>query len=269
MPIFLFWNVAGKSLDELIAAIAVSNEADVIILAECRSDPNDLTRALNTASPDYQFAPGFCQSLSFFTKFDSSFLSLMAETPRTSIRRLNLPARSELILAAAHLPSKAYFSDDSQIFQCAQLANAIEEEEEKAGHRRTILLGDLNVNPFEIGMVAFGGLHAVSTREIASKGSRVVQSQRRAFFYNPMWKYFGDRSDVSPGTYYYEKAESVNYYWNTFDQILIRPDVLEGFRDDGVRVITHAGERSLIDVHGKPDKKNASDHLPVLLDIHF
>jgi exonuclease III len=269
MPTFLFWNVAGKSIHDLIVSLTLSNQADLVVLAECTLDSNDLIRDLNRNSSEYQYAPGFCESLLFFTKFDPRYLTLMAETTRVSIRHLRLPARKELLVVGAHLPSKMHFSDYSQIFQCTELARMIEEQEAKAGHQRTILLGDLNVNPFEAGMVASGGLHAVSTRDVASKGSRVVQGKRQTFFYNPMWRYFGDRNDSASGTYYFEKAESVNYFWNTFDQILIRPDILDGFRTDGVRVITQIGETSLVDHRGRPDTNNASDHLPVLLDIHF
>ena len=97
----------------------------------------------------------------------------------------------------------------------------------------------------------------------------MVQGKVYTFFYNPMWAYFGDRHDGPPGTYYYEKAESLNYFWNTYDQVLIRPDVLKGFRKDGVRVLTTSGETTLVDNHGRPNSSSASDHFPVLLDIDF
>src|SRR6266404_3148444 len=158
MPNFLFWNIAGKPIPELIVSLTLSNQADLLILAECRLDPSDLLRALNRDNAEYQYAPGFCESLLFFTRFDSSFLTLMAETSRVSIRNLSLPGRTQLILVGAHLPSKMHFTPESQIFQCSELAKLIEEQETRAGHQRTILLGDLNVNPFEAGVVASGGL---------------------------------------------------------------------------------------------------------------
>lgn len=269
MPTLVFWNVAGKSIPELIVSLALSNEVDLLVLAECDIEPDALLQALNRDSSEYQYAPGFCESLLFFSKFDSGFLTLMAETPRVSIRRLRLPARNEVIIVGAHLPSKIHFSDDSQILQCAELANLIEQQETEAGHQRTILLGDLNVNPFEVGVVAAGGLHAVATRDVASRGHRVVQGKRYPFFYNPLWNYLGDRDGRAPGTFYYEKAESLTYFWNMFDQVLIRPDILSGLGKDDVHVLTTIGDISLMDHRGRPDKENVSDHLPVLLRIQF
>jgi hypothetical protein len=269
MPHFLFWNVGRKPIDEQIAAATLSNQVDLVVLAECKSDPNDLLRTLNQSASDYEYAPGVCESLLFFTKFDAKFLGLMEETTRISIRRLKLPAREELIVVGAHLPSKMHLSGESQIFGCVELAKMIDEQEKRVGHRRTILLGDLNVNPFEAGVVASSGLHAVATRDIASKGDRMVQGKRHTFFYNPMWKYCGDRHADSPGTYYYDNAEPLSYFWNTFDQVLIRPDLLSGFETDGLRVLTRAGQVDLVDSRGRPDKKRLSDHLPVLLNIRF
>lgn len=137
MPTFLFWNVAGKAIEKLIASLAVSNTVDLLVLAECKSDPNDLVRELNLDTAEYQYAPGLCESVLFFTKFDASFLLPVSETRRISIRRLKLPARDELLVVGAHLPSKMYFAEQSQIFQCTELAGLIEEQETQAGHRRT------------------------------------------------------------------------------------------------------------------------------------
>ena len=42
------------------------------------------------------------------------------------------------------------------------------------------------------------------------------------FFYNPMWGHFGDALDGPPGSYYDARSEAVAYFWNVFDQVLIR-----------------------------------------------
>ena len=79
MPSFLFWNVAGRPVQELIISLTLGNKADVLVLAECKLNPNELVSSLNRRVPEYQYAPGLCESLLFFTKFDSGYLSLMAE----------------------------------------------------------------------------------------------------------------------------------------------------------------------------------------------
>jgi len=269
MPKFLFWNVAAKPLQHLVGELADSYEIDLLVLAECRIKPGALLQTLNRAKPKFQFAHGYCENLMFFTRFHAGFLTPVFESPRISIRRLRLPARTEVLIAAAHLPSRMHFTEDSLVFQCAHLGQKIEEQEQIAGHRRTVVLADLNVNPFEKGVVAAGGLNAVMSRRVAMRGTRTVQAREHHFFYNPMWSLFGDRADGPPGTYYYEKAEPVNYFWNIFDQVLLRPALLENFSSNQIQVLTTAGATSLLEENGQPDNAAASDHLPVLLSLDF
>jgi hypothetical protein len=129
-------------------------------------------------------------------------------------------------------------------------------------------MGDLNMNPFEAGMVAArGGLHAVASRRIAARNTRRVQREDYKFFYNPMWNYLGDRAETG-GTFYFEHAEPVCYFWNMYDQVLLRPDLLEGFSPEHVRIVTDVRGVSLLE-GDRPDKEMASDHLPVLLELNF
>lgn len=269
MPRFLFWNLAKSANEEIIARIALSNRADILIFAECEIPPSHLLQRLNHKAPDYEYAPGQCKALKFFTKFDRKFLRPSYESHRVSLRRLTLPGRSELTVVSAHLPSKLHSSDSSKVFGCVELNRIIEEQEKLFGHRRTVVIADLNANPFEDGVSACAGLHAVMTRAIAQGRTRTVQSKEYSFFYNPMWSHFGDRQNSPSGTYYYNKADYLTYFWNIFDQVLLRPALLNGFKEDGIRILEEVDGVSLLDDRGRPDKLVVSDHLPVLLELEF
>jgi len=182
------------------------------------------------------------------------------------IRRPEHPEYDELLIAAAHLPSKRDLSDESQVFEAVHFARLIEDAEKHCGHQRTVVIGDLNMNPFEAGMVAAsGGLHAVGSRRVAERERRTVHQQAYGFFYNPMWAHFGDRGETA-GTYYYESGEPLCYFWNMFDQVLLRPALLDGFSHDQVRIVTAIGQAPLLR-DGCPDKEMVSDHLPVVVEI--
>ena len=140
-----------------------------------------------------------------------------------------LPESEPILVAAAHLPSKINFSNESQLFESVCLSRAISEVEAGEGHQRTILLVDLNMNPLEPGMVgARGGLNAVMSRRIATRMTRTVQSEKYPFFYNPMWNFLGDRAETG-GTFYFENAEPKRIMRNMFDQVLLRPGLLKEF----------------------------------------
>jgi len=226
--------------------------------------------ALNSfGKAEFQFPSSQCKRVSVFTRFSRKFLQPKHEDERTSIRRLRLPSRPEVLLAAVHLPSKLFWSEDSQAFECSHLARTISAVEDKIGHRRTVLVGDFNMNPFETGVVAAGGLNAVMSKTTAARSTRMVQGREYRFFYNPMWAHFGDARGNAAGTYYYDGSEHVNYFWNVFDQVLIRPDLMAGFDFEQMRILTKIGSRSLTTTDGRPDSVSSSDHLPILFDLDF
>lgn len=123
------------------------------------------------------------------------------------------------------------------------------------------------MNPFEYGMVGADGIHGVMDRQIAARGMRVVRGENRRFFYNPMWNYFGDMAPGPPGTYFYDTGSQVNMYWNMFDQVLMRPELLNAFSHQNIRIITEVGPDSLLSKSGRPNTNYGSDHLPILLSL--
>jgi hypothetical protein len=268
MPTFLFWNIHRKQITELVARVAHAHAVDILILAESEIPSSTLLLSLNRDGASYQLPLGFCKRIQVFTRFHAGFLQAVAEDDWTSIRRLNLPGQPEILLAMAHLPSGLHSSAESRSFACVELANMIRAEESRAGHSRTVLVGDLNLNPFDDGLVAATALNAVMTRELASRGTRTVLKKKYAYFYNPMWGHFGDRHGGSGGTYYYDRSEHVAYYWHLYDQVLIRPSLISGFRQDELKILTAASEVNLIDSRGRPDQVVGSDHLPVLFRLN-
>jgi exonuclease III len=271
VPRFLFWNVGGQGDVAVLRNLARANDIDLLVLAECGLNPAAIVLALNQDLPHYRFAETLlCDKLHFFTRFDASFFRpILHESARVSIRGLRLPGRQKIIVAAAHMPSKLHFSERDQTFEFVNLADEIIEAEKKEGHSRTIFLGDLNANPFEDGVVSARGLNAVMNRNVAMRGSRTVQGHSYPFFYNPMWAHFGDRVDEPGGTFYYEKAQHLTYFWNIFDQVLIRPELAAGFRHEHLRILTNVGQTPLVESNGRPDKALLSDHLPVILEVEF
>ena len=268
MTKFLFWNLNKKPIPGFVCHLAHEQDVDVLILAECAFSKDGLLEELNREVAEYRYAWGVSDHLVFYTRFHDGFLRPLAESSRVSIRRLSLPGCLPMLVAAAHLPSKMSYAEDSQVFESVRLSRMISEVEEREGHHRTMVIGDLNMNPFEKGMVAAaGGLHAVPSRRVARRGERTVQGEKYRFFYNPMWSHLGDRAETG-GTYYFDHGEPVCYYWNMFDQVLLRPALLEGFAPEQVKIVTEVGGRPLVE-RGRVDKDVASDHLPVVVELEI
>jgi hypothetical protein len=269
MLTFLFWNLNNRPLEDRVRRLVIRHEVDVLILTECTIPPVTMLRALNTGNEgaDYHITDTNCDEVVIYARFSREFTTPMHESGRYTIRAISLPGRDQILLAAAHLPSKLYIGDDGHTLECVRLAEAIRLTERRANHSRTVLVGDFNMNPFEGGITTAMGLHGVMAKEVAKRGARTVQGASYPFFYNPMWGHFGDATKGPPGTYYYERADHKVFFWNIFDHVLLRPSLLDVFENEHLMVLTSDGSDSLLTESGRPDRLAASDHLPILFRL--
>jgi endonuclease/exonuclease/phosphatase family metal-dependent hydrolase len=267
---FLFWNLNGKPLQDRLARLVHNHDIDVVVLVECAISSHDLLDLLND-DQETEYIAGWTllETVAVLARFPQrSFRTLEEdESIRLSMRQLILPSGKDILLVATHSSSKLYQSPESQSQDCTRLASVIRNREQKLGHSRTVLVGDLNMNPFEPGVVSCHGLHGVMARQTAERESRMIKGQDYQFFYNPMWGHFGDGLDGPPGTYYNSRAESVCYFWNIFDQVMVRPSLLSAFNNGDLRILDSDGTDSLLTGHGLPDGAFVSDHLPIVFAL--
>jgi len=270
MITFLFWNLNKKSLKSNIKNLADNFDVDVFMFAECAIPPETLLRTLNQDSVLYHYCRNTgCKKIDVFTRFPDDFLTPKNETDRLTIRHLTLPGLRDILLGIMHLPSKLHWTEQSQSGECYNVAMRVKEAEGDVGHCRTILVGDFNMNPFEEGFIIANGLNAVMSRGLAAKRSRTVQDTEYLFFYNPMWSYFGDETMGPPGTYYYSVSEHFGFFWNMFDQVLIRPELLDCIYKNSVKILDSDGTMSFLNARGFPSSSIVSDHLPILFKINL
>ena len=113
------------------------------------------------------------------------------------------------------------------------------------------------------------GLSAVASRRIAERATRTVQGREYRLFYNPMWGHFGDSKGDTAGSYFYDSSEHTNYFWNVFDQVLLRPELAKRFDSSQLSIVKSVGERLLVRPDGRPDGTLYSDHLPIVFELGF
>ena len=270
MPKFLFWNMARKPLAETLAHLAQQQSSDVLLLAECAPAPRQILAALNRQEKLWQWAASLADEtpkLLIFTRFAAKLVAPRLDAPRWTIRELALPGLPPLLIAAVHLPSKLNTAANSQAFECIELANDIRAVETQVGHRRTLVVGDFNMNPWEEGMLAANGLHGEASRRVAASGSRIVNGRSFPFFYNPMWNLLGDAGNGPGGTFFYRSAQMVRLSWNMFDQVLLRPELLPLFDGASLKILQGDGQSSFLTRAGTPTTRLGSDHLPLAFEL--
>jgi hypothetical protein len=270
MPNFLFWNLNRKNLTAPLAGLVADHSVDIVLLAECTIPAEDIVLALNSTNPDlanFYFAetPDDSRRILVFVKYDTSYIQPLYDGKHLTIRRVQFPTSSELLLAGVHLPS-LYAAHPSDLdARAAEVADEILESERIAGHSRTIVVGDFNMNPFSQGMISAAAFNAVAQKKIAQKGSRILHGKTRQYFYNPMWRFFSEKDGEPSGTYYYTPTGYDSLYWHLFDQVIIRPELISKFNTESVRIVSRCPGHNLMDCSF--DKPEISDHLPIIFSL--
>ena len=273
---FLFWNLNAKNLLASVVRLVQKYNVDVLILAECELPLADLLSGLNPANQpaEFEYVTTACKRITICTRFPASFISPIVEGDRYTIRSLQIPGERELLFVAAHLLSLKEATEKTLYSEMERFAAEIRRVEAEQKHTRTIIVGDLNQNPFSDGLVSATGLHAVMSKSIAQRKIRTIQKRAYPFFYNPMWKFMSEHFNIQtdtyspPGTYYYAGSDHVCYFLNTFDQVLLRPDLLDRWNDHNLQIIT---TDNILDFLSKrqrlPGGSRRSDHLPIVFQL--
>ena len=272
MATFLFWNIARKPLRAEVARLTQRHNVDVLMLAECALTPRQILSSLREGGATWEFAapinPTQTAKIQLYTRGANNEVREASSSLHCTIRELNPPDLPSVLLAIVHLPSKLHADADSQFAECVELGRQLRQAEEIARHRRLLVVGDFNVNPFEPGMLAANALNCESSRRLAAKGARKVGDVSYPFFYNPMWNFFGDAGAGPGGTYFYQSSRWTRVSWNIFDQVLVRSALLPYFQTSQVEILTGDGQQSFLTEAGTPTKRGASDHLPLLFKLN-
>lgn len=202
MTSFLFWNLHGRRLETVLHRLAVRHEIDVLILAECKIAEGQMLGTLNmNGRGGFRRIPALAsRGLDLYSRLDAScFGPVLQEADHYLIRTFTPPDGIEIVLALAHLASPTHKELRARHSRIVGFAKAIGDAEK--GKDRTIVVGDLNVNPFDDALLDVRGLNAIADRStIRRKGSRRFgkrQVEVFPFFYNPMWSHFGGRHPAS------------------------------------------------------------------------
>ena len=266
---FLFWNVQRRPLAGLVSSLISEFSVDVVVLAECDQSHSEFLSTLNdaTTTPFRRRSP-IDIDLRVYSRLPTRVVRPFTSdiNGHLGTYRVAWPNRPELLLVTLHYHSRRNWDPGDQDQFAPEVMADVRRQERRLAHQRTIIVGDFNMNPFDRGLVAANGFHAVATRNFAAEKSRTVDGRSYDMFYNPMWRFFGDDGQAPSGTHWYRPSKPVVYGWNLYDQVLLRPSVMNGLRE--LAICGRAGAVPLIR-DDRPDSGVASDHLPVYFSVEL
>ena len=261
---FLFWNTGRKPINYHLIKIIKERDVDILALAEYSDSGKELIKTLVDDGMHYYFVPQIgCIRITILSKFEPTYFKHLSETAYYTFKEIILPHFKKLLISFVHFPSKLFMSNDDQMDESRIFKNELEKIEIARQNTNTIILGDLNMNPFERGMVAATGIHAIPCSLTSKNYRRTVKGRQYSMFYNPMWNLFGDK-DNKPGTYYFSQSQHLQYFWNILDQVIIRPTLIDSFKLESLEIIDKIGDTSLLNDRKRPC---ISDHLPIFFQL--
>lgn len=263
----LFWNVKNNiKLVPYLPQLCSENNVNILILAELKNiEPEYVVRRFGESEVKFKnnlSMPGNRTHL--FHSLDIR-VNKIKDGKYFSAFKLKLN-ESVTILLSIHLPSRLYRYDNEIGYKCVEIKREIELLEEEYNSNNTIVVGDFNLNPFSEHMVSTVGFNATMSKEIAMKIYRTVDGEKYKYFFNPMWTLHGNINNNVIGSYFHHK-NPISYVWNMFDQVLIRPSLIEKFNFNELKLIDRIGDTTLLNKQGIPNAKEFSDHLPLKFEI--
>ena len=263
----ILWNTNRAPAAALCAGIADEVDANVLVVLDAGESKATYLDALNSdGAGHWHLSDGNCPRVLILTRFPSNFSVVERESQYYSARSIKLPGLPSITMIALHLRSKLHQSDKSQQYEAATLMSTIRDLELQLGHKRTVVFGDFNMDPFEPGMIGTHGFHALASPRTARQGSRIVSGEDYDLFHNPMWGLFGDGVMKAHGTYRYWTAEHVCQEWHLFDQVVVRPDLIDWLPLESILIKRAVGSTQLVSASGIPC---VSDHLPLVFELNI
>jgi hypothetical protein len=266
----LFWNVKKKDLSNTVDVIAAQHDADIILLAEVLKKDTDIYK-LHLEKKGYMLRTTSSSKIKIFDNISNTNTStLLSQNKRITCVIYDINGE-QILVVGVHLFSKAAMKQEVSRMGFAQEALAvIEEFERKYNIKKTIIIGDFNMNPFEVGMIDFFGLHTTMCSQTAQQGARIISGTKKRYFFNPSWKAYSNvgKKNEPPGTIFYDHRYDTSLpYWNLLDQVIIRPELIIGNLNFKIIHEAEAKGRSLLNSDLKPNESLYSDHLPILYSI--
>ena len=255
-----FWNTHNNSINTYIAEFCVEQNLDLLALCEYQDNVSSLIHELSKKeSVFYHIATPGCERITWLS--NTQDISIGAQHERYSMLILN----SDVILSAVHFPTIQYDDSETQSITIDFLLEAIQDYEGKLNTKQSIIFGDFNMDPYDNNCINAKYLHGIKDKKEAKRKKRRVSRKDYKMFYNPMWNYLGDHV-YPPGTYYYKGSSALTTFWHTFDQVIIRPEMIDYFDFEQLDIITTIEGQLLFDSAFHPQKQ-ISDHFPIVFEI--
>ncbi len=286
---FLYWNINNQNepFQDRLKNILAEHDIDVLILSENKNISDDkITTNTNFTAVElllenkvkrwinvyYLDNKGF--KITHFTEYieqKRDELGIERSVNRVQIFKIsgNFP---DTYFASVHFPSKL---NHDEITHLQLVSNYIQKINNPIiPSSRLFIVGDFNMNPFDLAMVEPNGFNAHNNRELVEVDVKLKYGNKNILYYNPCWTLLGDfvnkskylESKRSGGSFFYEGVGSRPLYWYLIDQIIMRKALIDEFVSEDLEIIENIDVREEL---LQKNNKGGIDHFPLKFSFNF
>lgn len=265
----IFWNIYKKELSSIIAEMIEQYKADIVVLAEAEHLVGHrlITQMCEKGQEWNEIEIKAEGNIKVFAKNQLKIIPHKEEKHFSSYKIYQ--NNTVFLLTAVHLSSAMFKDETARDHFAGRISQQIEKIEETIyvqKERHSFVVGDFNLQPYSYGIAGANSFNATMSMEKAKTKSRVVHGERCLFYYNPMWELLGKRGSAY-GSYYSDNdQQDKSIYWYSFDEVLLRPFLMNKFNWEYFDYIIEVNGRSLLK-NSKINKEQYSDHLPLKFEI--
>ena len=170
----LFWNThKNKEINPVLCDLIVENNISLIVLAEYAGNTQDLISRVSTAGKHiHSYLTTGCDKLHILGS-----ISKVAQGPQSARASMQIINDTD-ILCCVHLQSQAYPDhEERRKIAIRRLITDIRSLEIELSTKNTIVVGDFNVNPYDLSCVGAPYFHSLPVHADSTRIKRTVADE--------------------------------------------------------------------------------------------
>ena len=167
---YLFWNTHNnEKINSVLCDLIIENGISIVVLCEYSAKINELIELLDIDGASMQQVPTIgCDRIHILGETGIR-LEPQLQTDRASIQVIN----DNTILCGVHLESQIYSDNaDRREIAIEQIVDDIQNLEKELNTKKTIIVGDFNINPYDQSCISARYFHGIPIYEEAKRESR-------------------------------------------------------------------------------------------------
>jgi exonuclease III len=248
----------NNNINPYVLSIVEEYDIDIVILAEYKSDLNQLDEML------FQCRKRLTRWNTIGSERINAWGNYIDVQPGEQNKHYSIQiVNNKYIICGTHMKSDLYgdFTDE-RTDVAAQIMHEIESVKQKYNSDLVIIIGDMNESTYGKTCLSAKGFHGLPALNENDDAMRTVLGKKYEKMYNPMWNLYGDFS-YPPGTYYRSESKLCTPAWFMIDQIIMSQSMVRFLKKDELKIIVECKGEKLY-TRDKHPNKQISDHFPIV-----